>query len=147
MRHALLILALTAACYEPPDYGRTHFACKKSSLCPPGLICSEDHCDDPSNVDELTLIEAAPPFLITRDEATQAAYAQCAAIASCPPRSTTPQASPQAPDAPILGLSSDAAGAFCRYKQMRLPSDDESTAAALAGILRGDGVRCVRTVD
>jgi hypothetical protein len=115
MRRALVILALTAACYEPPDYGRTHFACKKSSLCPSGLVCSEDHCVDPSHVDELTLIEGDPPFLIT--------------------------------DAPIIGLSADAASAFCRNKQMRLLTDDEWTAAELAGVLRGDGVRCARSAE
>lgn len=140
MQRAVLILAMTAACYEPPDYRRTHFACKSSTLCPSGLICSEDHCVVPSN--DLVLVEHDPLFLITRDEVTQAEYAHCAAVASCPGA-----ASPQEPDAPIHGLSADAADAFCWYKQMRLPTDPEWIAAALAGLVRGDGVRCARSVE
>lgn len=115
MQRALLILALTASCYAPPDYGDTHFACKKSSLCPSGMICFEDHCVDPSHVDQLTLIEGDPPFLIMRDEA--------------------------------LGRSADAADAFCRDRQMRLPTEEEWAAAKLAGVIRSDGVRCVRSVE
>jgi hypothetical protein len=139
MQRAVLILAMTAACYEPPDYRRTHFACKQSSLCPSGLICSEDHCVVPS--DDLVLVEHVPLFLITRDEVTQGEYARCAAVASCPGG-----ASSEEPDAPIHGLSVDAADAFCRYRQMRLPTDPEWIAAELAGVVRGDGVRCARSV-
>jgi hypothetical protein len=142
MRCAIVLLALATACYEPPDYQRTHFACKKSSLCPEGLVCSEDHCVDPSHVDELTLIEHVPPFLITRDEVTEADYARCAAAASCPG-----PASIEAPDAPILGLSEAAASAFCRYTEMRLPTDDEWAAADRADVVRGHGVRCARSVE
>ena len=113
MQRAFAIIVLMSACYEPPDYRRTHFACKKSSLCPSGLICSEDHCVEPSN--DLVLVDHDPRFLITRDEA--------------------------------LGLSADDAAAFCRDQQMRLPTDEEWAAAELAGVLRGDGVRCVRSVE
>jgi hypothetical protein len=140
MQRAVLILAMIAACYELPDYRRTHFACKKSSLCPSGLICSEDHCVEPS--DDLVLVEHDPLFLISRDEVTEAEYAGCAADASCPGPT-----SPHEPDAPILGLSAGDADAFCRYKHMRLPSDEEWVAAGLAGVIRGDGVRCARSVE
>jgi hypothetical protein len=134
------MFVVIAACYEPPDYRRTHFACKRSMLCPSGLICSEDHCVVPSN--DLVLVEHDPLFLITRDEATQGDYARCAAVASCP---GTP--SPRVPDAPIRGLSLDAADAFCRYQRMRLPTDEEWIAAELAGVPRGDGLRCARSVE
>jgi hypothetical protein len=143
MQRAVLILAVVAACYEPPDYRGTHFACKKSALCPPGLICSEDHCVVPSS--ELVLVEHDPLFLITRDEATQADHARCAAAASCP-GSASPQA-PGTPDTPIRGLSAGAADAYCRYRRMRLPTDEEWSAAELAGVMRGEGVRCARTVE
>jgi hypothetical protein len=54
-----------SACYEPPDYRRTHVACKKSSLCPPGLICSEDHCVEPSN--DLNAIGPADVEVVAND--------------------------------------------------------------------------------
>lgn len=61
---AVLALAVLAACYAPPDYRNTHFACKQSRACPEGLMCSEDHCVPPSE-DELLIDQV---FVITRDE-------------------------------------------------------------------------------
>jgi len=139
MQKTVLLLALVTACFEPPDYRQTHFACKLSSLCPSGMFCSEDHCVLPST--DRLVIEHDPRFLITRDEATQADYARCALSARCPE-----PAGHDAPEAPIRGLSPDAAAAYCRYQMMRLPTEQEWQAAQDAGVVRGDGVRCAQTV-
>lgn len=140
MQRTLILLTMVAACYELPDYRTTHFACKASSLCPTGMVCSEDHCVLPSN--DLVLVEHAPLFLITRDEVTQADYERCAATASCPEL-----ASRDAPEAQVVTLSPAAADAYCQYKVMRLPTEEEWQAAALTGVVRGTGVRCAQTVE
>jgi sulfatase-modifying factor enzyme 1 len=140
MQRILLLLTMVAACYEPPDYRTTHFACKTSPLCPTGMFCSEDHCVLPSS--DLVLVEHEPLFLITRDEATQAGYARCAAAARCPEL-----ASHDTAEAPSLALSPAAADAYCQYQVMRIPTEEEWQAAGLAGIVRGLGVRCAQTVN
>jgi hypothetical protein len=140
MQRILLLVTMVAACYELPDYRTTHFACKASPLCPTGMFCSEDHCVLPSN--DLVLVEHEPLFLITRDEVTQADYERCAAIASCPQLT-----SHDTPEARILTLSPAAADAYCQYKVMRIPTEDEWEAAELAGVVRGTGVRCAQTVN
>jgi hypothetical protein len=67
MARGWLILAVLAACYDAPDYRRTHFACKQlPTQCPSGMRCDDDHCVVPSP-DSVIIDEA---FAITRDAAT-----------------------------------------------------------------------------
>lgn len=116
------ILAVLAACYDLPDYRGTHFACKHSSLCPEGMLCSEDHCVLPSS-DELLIDQR---FVITRDPATPDDYAACVDAGRCPSRADA------------------AAGeAYCAFVAMRLPTEDELRAAGLAA---DPSLRCARSV-
>lgn len=126
---AMIVIAALAACYSPPDYRRTHFACKQSRACPEGLMCSEDHCVPPSD-DELLVDQT---FVISRDEASELDYAACATAGRCP-----------AVAGPIRGLPRAAVAAYCAFREMRAPTAAELRAAEAAGVELGDGVRCVR---
>lgn len=150
------LLALTA-CYQPPSYDETSFACAENERCPSGFRCVDHRCVTGS--DALVHFAAtsfprgcapgpdcaadAQPartitlrsFLLASDEVTQRDYQRCMDSGICP--APIGDFSPSSdPASPIRGVTAAAAAAYCNQffkvddRPGRLPTEAEWERAA-----------------